>query len=193
MISLKDRIEWLERELPPNTPRFKIYDDLPFAILRYDPPDEWELRREIRHLKTRLKNAGREVAEISLAELLWTAIKETEGLHAVVKLERRQGFAVAQRQVSTYLADPDFSPLAGMLAERLAGLDPGKHVAFLVRAASMGPSIYHLSQLLQEMQGRTSVPTVLFFPGILEGTNALSFMGLPEREARGSYRVKIYD
>jgi hypothetical protein len=192
MLSLKDRIEWLERELPPNTPRFKIYDDLPFAILRYDPGDEWELRREVRHLKTRLAKAGREVELISLAQLLWTAIDDTEGLGVVTALERDQGFAAAQRQVSVYLSDDDFSPLPRMLEERLRGLDPDRHIAFLVRAASMGPSIYFLSQLLQQMQGRTRVPTVLFFPGYLEGTNALCFMGLPEREAHGNYRVKIY-
>jgi hypothetical protein len=46
MSSLKERIEWLERELPPNPPRFRIHEDLPFAILRYDPKEEWELRRE---------------------------------------------------------------------------------------------------------------------------------------------------
>lgn len=193
MPSLKDRISRLEREMPPNVPRFKVHDDLPFAILRYDPSDEWELRRELRHFKTRLENAGREVKEVSLAEMLWTAIDEIEGLETIVRLERGQGFAAAQRQVSTYLADPDFSPLSRMLEQRLAGLDPARHIAFIVRAASMGPWIYQLSQLLQEMQGRTRVPSILFFPGLLEGTNALSFMGLPEREAHGSYRVKIYD
>ena len=58
MSSLKERIEWLERELPPNPPRFKIHEDLPFAILRYDPAEEWDMRREVRLLATRLGDPG---------------------------------------------------------------------------------------------------------------------------------------
>jgi hypothetical protein len=192
VLSLKDRIDWLERELPPNVPRFKIYDDLPFAILRYDPEEEWELRREVRHLRTRLSNAGCKVDLISLADLLWKAIDETEGMRALVELETTQGFAAAQRQVSTYLSDDDFCPLPRMLDEELRRLDPERSIAFLVRAAAMGPSIYYLSQLLEQMQGRTRVPAVLFFPGHMQGMNTLSFMGLPEREPHGNYRVKIY-
>jgi hypothetical protein len=56
----------------------------------------------------------------------------------------------------------------------------------------MAPAIYHMSKLLDEMQGRTRVTTILFYPGTLEGTTGLRFMGLKDREALGNYRVKIY-
>lgn len=69
--SLKERIEWLRRELPPNPPRFKLHEDLPFAILRYDPDEEWELRRQIKLLKAALESQGQSVTLLSLAELLW--------------------------------------------------------------------------------------------------------------------------
>lgn len=190
--SLKDRIEWLERELPPNPPRFKVHDDLPFAILRYEPEEEWDARREVRHLATRLENRGVQVELVSLAELLWTAIDRGEGLAAVVQLERERGFEAAQEQVNVYLSDEDFCPLPALLANRLRGLDPERHVCFLTRAASLGPSIYHLSKLLNEMQGKTRVPTILCYPGQLQGANALCFMGLPGREPLPNYRVKIY-
>jgi len=193
MSSLKERIEWLERELPPNPPRFKIYDDLPFAILRYDPAEEWELRREVKLLATRLEKRGiRQVKIQSLAELLWQAIEQSEGIEAIIKLEREQGFDVAEEQVNTYLSDEDFSPLPRMLTERLADLDPERDMCFLMRAASLAPSIYHVSKLLHEMQGRTRVPTILLYPGFLEGSNSLRFMGLTDRESPPSYRVKIY-
>jgi hypothetical protein len=192
MPSLKERIEWLERELPPNPPRFKVHDDLPFAILRYDPEEEWQVRREIRHLTTRLTNRGIGVETISLAELLWAAIERNEGLSTLVDLERERGFDAAQEQVNVYLSDEDFSPLSAMLADRLQRFVPERTICFLTRAASLGPSIYHLSKLLNEMQGRTRVPTVLFYPGSLQGANALCFMGLPDREPLPNYRVKIY-
>jgi hypothetical protein len=192
MSSLKERIEWLERELPPNPPRFKIHEDLPFAILRYDPTEEWDVRREVRLLATRLEAKGRPVTVISLAELLWQAIDENEGIEAVGALERERGFEAAQEQVNTYLSDEDFTPLPRLVAERLNALDPERDLAFLVRAASLAPAVYHISKLLDELQGRTRVPTVLFYPGEPVGTNSLRFMGLTSLHSPPSYRVKIY-
>ncbi len=172
--------------------RISAYHDLPFAILRYDPQEEWDLRREVRHLDTRLHNAGKQVHAVSIAELLWEAIDDTEGLDVVAELERERGFEAAQGQVTTYLSDSDWSPLPEMLRERLGYLDPDRDVAFLLRAAAMAPAIYHMSSLLDKMQGKTRVPTVLFYPGTLEGTTGLHFMGLKDRETTGNYRVKIY-
>ena len=192
MSSLKERIEWLERELPPNPPRFKIHEDLPFAILRYDPTEEWDVRREVRLLATRLEAKGRAVTVISLAELLWKAIDENEGIEAVGALERERGFEAAQEQVNTYLSDDDFTPLPRLVAERLNALDPERDLAFLVRAACLAPAVYHISKLLDELQGRTRVPTVLFYPGEPVGTNSLRFMGLTSLHSPPSYRVKIY-
>lgn len=193
MLSLKERIELLEQDLQARPPRISFYRDLPFAILRYDPAEEWVLRREIRLLATRLEgDTGRKVEIISLADLLWEAIERAEGLEAVVELEKQRGFGAAQVQVATYLSDPDWCPLAGLLDERMRPLETDKHFVFLVRAASMAPALYPISRLLDEMQGRTDIPTVLFYPGTLEGTVGLRFMGLKEREPLGNYRVKIY-
>lgn len=192
MLSLKERIELLEQDLLARPPRVSVYRDLPFAILRYDPREEWKLRREARHLATRLGNHEWEVVPISMGDLLWEAIGATEGIQAVVDLELSRGFEAAQQQVTTYLSDPDLRPLADLVAERLAPLDPRRHIAFLLRAAAMAPAIYHMSRLLDEMQGRTEVTTILFYPGSLEGTTGLRFMDLPDREPAGNYRVKIY-
>lgn len=192
MLSLKERIDLLEKDLRATPPRVSVYSNLPFAILRYDPQDEWEIRREVRLLATRLSAAGREVKLISLADLLWEVIAETEGLDAVVQLEHQRGFEAAQEQITTYLSDVDWRPLPDVLAERLQSLDPQRHVVFLTRASVMAPAVYHMSKLLDEMQGRARVITILFYPGTLEGTTGLRFMALKDREALGNYRVKIY-
>jgi hypothetical protein len=190
--SLRDSIRTLEEDLTVRPMRISAYHDLPFAILRYDPEEEWSLRREVKYLATRLHNAGKQVHTVSLAELVWEAIDDAEGLKAVVELERERGFVAAQDQVTTYLSDPDWSPLPEMLRDRLEHLDPKIDVAFLLRATTMAPAIYHMSSLLDKMQGRTKVPTVLFYPGTLEGTTGLRFMRLDNRESTGNYRVKIY-
>ncbi|MBD0371456.1 MAG: DUF1788 domain-containing protein [Pyrinomonadaceae bacterium] len=194
MLSPKDRIDLLEKDLNAVPQRISVYNDLPFAILRYDPDEEWETRRQARLLVTRLGDSGKEVVMISLADLLWEAINTTEGLDAIVELERQRGFESAQEQVTTYLSDVDWRPLPDILLDRLAGLSPEKNIVFLLRAGAMAPAIYHMSKLLDEMQGRTQVPIILFYPGTLDpgGTTGLRFMALKEREALGNYRVKIY-
>lgn len=192
MSSLTGRIELLEGDLKAAPPRISVYHDLPFAILRYDPAEEWELRREVKLLATRLETAGRQAHLIPMSEFLWRAIDETEGMEEVVSLERQRGYVAAQEQVTTYLSDRDWRPLATLLAERLAGLDPARTVVFLTRVAAMAPGLYHMSKLLDQMHGKTRVTTILCYPGSIEGTTGLRFMGLTGREALGNYRVKIY-
>src|SRR5271166_4156235 len=99
MSSLKERIELLESDLKAVPPRISVYHDLPFAILRYDPAEEWELRRQIRLLATRLEGVGKDVHLIPMSEFLWKAIDETEGMEEVVALERQRGYPAAQEQI----------------------------------------------------------------------------------------------
>ena len=127
-----------------------------------------------------------------MSELLWEAIEKSEGLEAVVELERDRGYLEAQEQVTTYLSDRDWCPLADLLVDRLEKHDPEKSIAFLTRVAAMAPGIYHMSKLLDQMQGKIRVTTIMFYPGSIEGTTALRFMDLKDREALGNYRVKIY-
>lgn len=192
MSTLKERIRTLETDLEASPMRHYIYHDLPFAIFCYPPQDEWEMRNELRLLKTRLENKlERKIVFISLADLLWQAIDESEGMEAVAGLEQDSGFDAAQRQVQDYLSDPDWRPLRDLLLDRLAQLDPHKHLAFIVRAGALAPNLYRVSKLLDEMKGQTQVPCVLFMPATTEGAS-LRFMGIAENEGRGSYHTRVY-
>jgi Domain of unknown function (DUF1788) len=198
MSSLKDSIAPLESDLKAVPPRINVYHDLPFAIMRYDPTDEWELRREIKLLATRLEDVGKEVHIIPMSELLWLALEKVhqrdndEGLEAVIALEKERGYVEAQQQVTTYLSSKVWIPLWDLLAARLASINPENSVVFLTRVASMSPGIFHMSMLLDKMHGKTKAATVLFYPGSIEGTTGLRFMDLKDRDALGNYRVKIY-
>ncbi|MBV8891343.1 MAG: DUF1788 domain-containing protein [Acidobacteriaceae bacterium] len=198
MSSLRDNINLLESDLRADPPRISVYHDLPFPIFRYDPCAEWDLRREIRLLETRLLGAGKEIHIIPMSSLLWAALDKVhekdddEGLEAVIELEKQRGFVEAQQQVSTYLSSKVWVPLWDLLAERLASIDPENSVVFLTRVAAMSPGIFHMSMLLDKMHGKTKVRTILFYPGSIEGTTGLRFMDLKDRDALGNYRVKIY-
>ena len=145
-----------------------------------------------RPVGNKVSGAGKKVILVSMAELLWKAIEESEGLDTIIELEKTMGFGKAQEQVTTYLSDSDWRPLRNLLTERLKDLDPNRDIAFLIRAASMAPAIYPMSRLLDEMHGRTRVTTILFYPGTIEGTTGLRFMDLKDKEVQGNYRVKIY-
>lgn len=192
MSSLKNRIELLENDLKAAPPRISVYHDLPFAIFRYDPDEEWTLRREARLLATRLGETGKKTGIVHMSDLLWKAIQESEGIDAVIELEKDRGFLEAQEQVTTYLSDRDWRPLANLLAEHLQILEASIQVVFLMRAGVMAPGIYHMSKLLDQMKGKTSLTLILFYPGSIEGATGLKFMALKDRDALGNYRVKIY-
>ncbi len=198
MSSLRDSIAPLESDLKSVPPRVGVYHDLPFAIMRYNPADEWELRREIRLLATRLEATGKSVHLISMSDVLWSALEavsqkdDDEGFDAIVGLEKERGYLEAQQQTTTYLSSKVWVPLWDLLAERLDSIPPDNSVVFLTRVAAMSPGIFHMSMLLDEMHGRTKVTTILFYPGSIEGTTGLRFMDLKDRDALGNYRVKIY-
>lgn len=192
MSSLAQRLELLEEDLKADPPRISAYHDLPFAIFRYDPAEEWTLRREARLMATRLEQSGKRVAIIPMSSFLWKAIEESEGIDPVVDLEKERGFVAAQEQVTTYLSDRDWCPLARLVTDRLEQLSRNADIAFLTRAGAMAPGIYHMSKLLDEMKGKTRLTMILFYPGSIEGTTGLRFMAIKDRDALGNYRVKIY-
>jgi len=196
VLSLGDRIELLEQDLRAVPPGFIMSSDLPFAIFRYDPshPDEseWRLRREIQLLATRIQNTtSKRIHVVSLAKLYWRSNEESEGVEAVAQLERERGFRAAERQVNSYLADPDWRPLPALLIEESKAMWPAADIMFLYRAGVFAPTSYRVSSLLEQMMGRLKVPSVLFYPGTWKGS--LNYMGLrADDEPLGSYRVKIY-
>lgn len=198
MSSLKDSIAQIESDLKAVPPRINVYHDLPFAILRYDTSEEWILRREIKLLATRLEGMGKAVHVVSMSDLLWSALDlvqkkdDEEGLEAIIALEKDRGYTEAQQQLTTYLSSQVWVPLWDLLAARLASVDPDGSVVFLTRVAAMSPGIFHMSMLLDKMQGKTMVTTILCYPGSIEGTTGLRFMDLKDRDALGNYRVKIY-
>jgi len=198
MSLLKNSIAHLESDLKAAPPRISVYHDLPFAIMRYDPTDEWDLRRELKLLATRLEAVGKVVHMIPMSDLLWSALDKVhrkdddEGLDAVIELEKERGYVEAQQQVTTYLSSKVWIPLWDLLAGKLSVFASENSVVFLTRVAAMSPGIFHMSMLLDKMHGRTKVATILFYPGSIEGTTGLRFMDLKDRDALGNYRVKIY-
>jgi hypothetical protein len=188
MPSLKERIRLLEDDLTTPELRISAYHDMPFAIFRYDPDEELDARSEVNLLATRLRRLhGKEVFEISLADLMFKALDKEVGLDALFNGEVSEGL---ERTVDTvHNVVTDLQPLDELIAMLLATKSPKHTVAFLTRAEALFPA-FRTSALLENMRGRIHVPTILLYPGVLQGTIGLSFMGVCE--ADHNYRPKIY-
>ncbi len=180
----------LEPVLAMADPREKIsaYHDMPYAIFHYDPEHELALRREVSSLQTRLENKGKRITRISLAECLDAALKSEATLEEWFENERTFGVEKAIEDVHKLLADR--VPLVDLVADRMpSDPDPRRDVVFIVRTGALFP-VYRAFSLLEQLKGRVVVPTVLFYPGDLDGAAGLRFMRV--LEAEHNYRPKIF-
>lgn len=188
MRSIKERLTVLERDLVAPELAISAYHDLPFAIFRYDPSDELIMRTEMNSLAVRLKNNyDRKIVKISLTGLLFNALGETRGgIEKLAAMEEKMGFEITIQQVHRTISAK--LPLHELVARELEEHHPANNtIAFLYRAGGLFPA-FRTSALLEKLKGDT--PTVLFYPGVLEGTIGLRFMGVCEAEH--NYRPKIY-
>ena len=170
-------------------PQISAYHNMPYAIFRYPPDDEFALRGEIAMLRTRLEQAGKRVTAISLASCLEMAL-EREGITSdeIKMTEQMTGTATMGDTFHKILSE--FQPLDALVAEQLPDeADPLIDVVFITRAGALFP-FYRTSSLLEQLKGKVEVPAVLFYPGDLDGAAGLRFMGV--LDAENNYRPKIF-
>ena len=175
--------------LPDPRPRISAYDNLPFAIFLYPPDAEFAVQEEYGRLATRLANKGKRITTVSLAERLWTAL-EREGytIEELAEAERDAGWDAMATTLHDILRRTQ--PLEDLVAEQVpTDAKPEKDLVLIVRAGSLFP-FYRTSALLENLHGLVEVPTVLFYPGTLEGPSGLRFMGVLDPEH--NYRPKIF-
>ena len=161
---------------------------MPYALFRYDPEEEFELRKEVTMLETRLTQRGKRVTRISLAECLDEAMRSQRSIAEWCAAEREQGLETIIDTVHAVLSE--YKPLVDLVAARMPeGADPLRDVVFIVRTGALFP-VYRTFSLLEQLKGRVQVPTVLFYPGELDGAAVLRFMGV--MDAEHNYRPKIF-
>ena len=180
----------LEPDLSIADPRARIstYHDMPYALFRYDPSEEFELRRQVSMLETRLTGKGKRITRISLAECLNEAMRSQRPFEEWYAAERDQGVATIVQTLHAVLSE--YAPLVDLVAARMpSNPDPHRDIVFILRAGVLFPA-YRTFSLPEQLQGRVPVPTILFYPGDLEGAAGLRFMG--ELQAEHNYRAKIY-
>jgi hypothetical protein len=191
MSDLEQRLKTvLEPVLELTDPRSHIsaYHDMPYALFRYDPEEEFELRKQVTMLETRLTQKGKRVKRISLAECLDEAMRSQRPFPDWFAAEREQGTETIVETVHAVLSE--YKPLVDLVAARMPeDPDPLRDVVFVLRTGALFP-VYRTFSLLEQLKGRVKVPTVLFYPGDLDGAAGLRFMGV--LDAEHNYRPKIF-
>ena len=185
---LTDRLEPILQAQDPR-PHISAYHDMPYAIFRYPPEEEFLLRQELNLLKTRLEQAGKKVTVISLAECLKTAL-DAEGMDTQALADAETSVSMEATVETIHQIISEYQPLDTLVVERIPpDVDPLADIVFMVRAGSLFP-IYRTSSLLEQLKGKVHIPSVLFYPGDLDGAAGLRFMGV--LDAEHNYRPKIF-
>lgn len=169
-------------------PKISAYHSMPYAIFRYDPAEEFAMRAQVGMLQTRLEMRGKRITRISLAECLDIAMRSERPLEEWFEAERSVGTDIVVDTVHEILADGEL--LERLIIERLPdSADPLRDIAFILRTGALFP-VYRTFTLLERLHGQIGVPTVLFYPGDLEGPAGLQFMGV--LQAEHNYRARIF-
>jgi hypothetical protein len=175
-------------ELPDPRDQISAYHDMPYALFRYDPEEEFELRKQVTLLETRLTQKGKLIQRISLAECLDKAMRSQRPLEEWFEAEREQGVETIVETIHSVLSD--YKPLVDLVASRMPkDPDPLRDLVFILRTGALFP-VYRTFSLLEQLKGRVNVPTILFYPGDLDGAAGLRFMGV--LDAEHNYRPKIF-
>ena len=175
-------------ELPDPRDQISAYHDMPYALFRYDPEEEFELRKQVTLLETRLTQKGKHITRISLAECLDEAMRSQRPLEEWFAAEREQGVETIVDTAHSVLSE--YTTLVELVASRMPeDPDPLRDLVFILRTGALFP-VYRTFSLLEQLKGRVNVPTILFYPGDLDGAAGLSFMGV--LDAEHNYRPKIF-
>ena len=170
---------------------------MPYAIFRYDPTEEFAMRAQVAHAA----DPPREAREADHADLAGRVPRRGDARRApdrgLVRGRAHDGHRVGRRdrsrdpvQAVTGADGRAIGRLEALVLERLPqDPDPLRDIVFILRTGALFP-VYRTFTLLEQLHGQVAVPTVLFYPGDLEGPAGLKFMGV--LEAEHNYRAKIF-
>jgi len=162
--------------------------EIPFFISTYNPEQHHEVEKAVEGLQKKLKNAGVEVLEINLYELILDLLDQELGEEMVFELEKEmstQNFLDALK--STLHLDEVLMPA---IAELIDGSDA--KIYFLTGIGLSYPIIRsHI--ILNNLQSvAVDAPTLMFYPGIYNGKHLELFGRLNNNNYYRAYKIENY-
>jgi hypothetical protein len=184
-------------------PRISTMRNYRFAILPYDPSEEFRLRGEVQRLSNDLVANGWVVLSISLQKLLLDRVRSQgeDWVQRVIAMETRlaqmdddRGLNYVKSKLTPLIEGPQgIAADCSRVITEFADKHPDqvdRTLALIGRAGALYP-FFRSSALLRHLDGRTrNVPVVLLYPGERKGPTGLSFMGVLNPD--NDYRPRIY-
>lgn len=184
-------------------PRISTMRNYRFAILPYEPREEFKLRERVQRLHSDLVAHGWSVLTLDLHKLLLQRVRALGDawVQRVIEMERRmaavergRGIGYLKSKLAPLIEGPNgiAADCSRVICEHADAHpdDIDRTVALVGRAGALYP-FFRSSALLKHLDGRTrNVPVVLLYPGQRRGQTGLSFMG--EIEPDHDYRPRIY-
>jgi Domain of unknown function (DUF1788) len=148
-------------ELADPRERISAYHDMPYALFRYEPDEEFDLRKQATLLETRLTQKGKRVKRISLAECLDEAMCSQRPFQDWFAAEREQGTDTIVETVHSVLSE--YAPLVDLVTARMPDEpNPLRDIVLILRTGALFP-VYRTFSLLEQLKGRVTVPRTLCF------------------------------
>lgn len=201
---LQEAFVALRRDLiQEDGPRISTMRNYRFAIVQYEPADEFKLRGEVQRLSADLVANGWMVLSLNLQKLFLDRVRAQGGGWAdrVIEMEERMAAIESERGLSylksklvPLIEGPDgiASDCTRIICD-YADQHPdtvNRTLAVIGRAGALYP-FFRSSALLRHIDGGTrNVPVVLLYPGERRGSTGLSFMGMLNPD--NDYRPRIY-
>jgi len=184
-------------------PQISTMRNYRFAIMVYDPGEEFKLRLEVQRLSSALTAGGWVVLSISLQQLLLDRIRAQgeDWMQRVAAMEKRthtmdpeRGLNYLRTRLAPHIEGPDgIAADCARLIANFVAQHPDKAertLAIIGRAGALYP-FFRSSALLKHLDGRTQhVPVVLMYPGQRVANTGLKFMG--QLDPDNDYRPRIY-
>ena len=187
----------------PDGPAISTMRNYRFAIVQYDPRDEFKLRSAVQSLSTDLVANGWMVIPINLQQLLLDRVRAQgqEWMDKVIAMEERmasvdpdRGLNYVKAKLTPLIEGPEgVAADCSRIIRGYTDKNPDaadRTVALVGRAGALYP-FFRSSALLRHLDGKTgNVPVVLLYPGERHGNTGLSFMGMLTPDS--DYRPRIY-
>ena len=146
------------------------------------------VRKALELAQVELTQKGKRITRISLAQCLHEAITSQRPLEDWYEAEQAGTVEDTVQTITNILEER--APLVDLVAKRMpSSPDPRTDIVLINRTGALFP-VYRTFSLLEQLKGRVFVPTILFYPGDLDGAAGLRFMGV--LDAEHNYRPKIF-
>jgi hypothetical protein len=207
-MSVKEAVDAVRRDLiHEDGPQISTMRNFRFAILQYEPREEFKLREEIQKLSSELSANGWMVLTLDLHAMLLARLRELpdDWIERVIRREKllsqskspEHGLNELRQRLRPEIEGPlglakDCSAKILELIEKHKDIPDfqDRTLVLLGRAGALHPFL-RPGNLLRHLDGHTSgVPVILLYPGEREGQTGLKFMGIDEPD--NDYRPRIY-